>query len=289
MQGGERSGLVAAAAFSILAACGAPEDSRAPAASERPVAGLSGEFLGVWAARPALCGRSEWRISPTTMTSQSGVACVLAEHRPSAGGWTAQAACADLGDGVVEFHRGRDEPPSLVLSGAPFEVPITLVRCGGPGAPAPARDPHGLLEMANETDLAIASRAAGVVARTDLANAALREAWWRDGQLIKAVEPSVAQDDGARRTFYFQPGVETPFLVRTPERAFGFSGGRLTEVYSGEGERLGPAQLAGLESEAQGLLREARVARQLAEGLKRMDKVARRAGAQREEMDQGGS
>lgn len=248
----------------LVAGCG---DSPASGPARVAQTDFARDMDGTWAATPYLCGRAVWRISSTAVVSDSGVACRLENLRPSANGWTASARCADRPGGSLEFTPAAGEPRSLVVTGAAFNAPVTLVRCADPGDGQPARDPHAPLEAATAVDLAIASDDPGIVGRRDEANAIVRAAWWEGDALIKIVEPSVAYDRGPRRIYYFRPGEEPPFLVRDREAVFAFVDGKLVTIFSPEGEVLSPLERARFDSEVRDVLRDAMLARDLARTL----------------------
>lgn len=235
------------------------------------------ELAGDWAAEPALCGRAEWRITVAAITADNGVACALGDLSAHAGSWTAEARCVDGRGGVVELNSTDGNPDTLVISGTPFAAPIDLVRCPVGAGVRPERDPHAPLEAASEVDVAIASNAAGVVGRVDEENAIVREAWWRDGELIKLVEPRAGRAEAPRRSYYFRPGEREPFLVRTPTGALAFEGGRLMTAFSAEGEILGELERQRLEAEALRATTGAEIAQELAATLKPEDAGARAA------------
>lgn len=240
-------------------------DASAPDVAPAAVAEFPTSLAGRWAADPELCGRYGWRISAEAVTSDSGVACALEGLRPNAGGWTGSANCVDDRDGVVELNPTSGDPASLVLSGAPFAAPVTLVRC--PAGDPPERDPHAPLEAAARVDLAIAVDAEGVTHRRDEENAVVREVWWRDGEPIKIVTPKIARGEGARRTFYFRPDEAQPFLIRSTRGAFAFEDGRLMTVYSPEGEVLDDLARQRLTEEARRSASNAEIARRAAATL----------------------
>lgn len=251
----------------LLVGCGdgSTPDATPPAAAVSTAAALPEDVVGRWAADPELCGRFGWRISSRAITSDSGVACALESLRPNAGGWTASASCVDDRGGVIELNPAPGDPATLVISGAPFAAPLDLVRCT-PGDP-PARDPHAPLEAAAQVDLAIVSDPESIVSRTDENNAVVRRAWWRDGELLKIVEPTVGRGEGPRRSYYFRPGESEPFLIRSPEGAFAFADGRLMQVFSPEGEVLGELARQRLEEEARRGASGAEIARRIAAAL----------------------
>lgn len=250
----------------LLVGCGEREpgpETAVPVATEV----LPASVTGRWAPEPELCNAMTWRVTGDAIISAGGVACALDSLRPSSRGWTAVATCADRAEGVIELSPSAGEPATLVVSGAPFAAPVTLVRCPAPGGAPPVRDPHAPLEAAAQTDLGIVTGAEGIVERRDPENAVVRAVWWRGGKLIKIVEPTVARDEGPRRTYYFREGEQTPFLVRTPTAAFAYEDGRLMNVFTPEGEILGELARQRFAEESRSALDNAEIARSLAATL----------------------
>lgn len=239
------------------------ERAQAPPAPSGPP-----QYIGTWAAEPEQCGKSVWSILPGRLVTDSGGVCDLSQVQATATGWTAEATCRDAASGPVELNTTRSEPITLVVSGAPWASPITLVKCPiAPGAEA-TRDPHAALDQARRLDTLIAQGGPSISERQVRNNALLSQVWRQDGRIIKLLEPLVGGEHaGGHRAYYFEPGASDPFLVSGPSGSYAFFQGRLVTTFSPEGEIVPELQTREAASQERGLLQQARTLREVAENL----------------------
>lgn len=266
--------LVLGAALACLfgvAGCGQEAPSVAESRAGAPATPASvgpPHYIGTWAAEPERCGKAVWSIIPGRLVTDAGGTCDLTQVQPTATGWVAQAACAGAPSGTIELNTTRSEPMSLVVSGAPWASPITLVKCPiAPGAET-SRDPHTALDQARRLDTLIAQGGPSISERDVRNNALLSKIWRQDGQIIKMVEPIVGGEyGGGERAYYFRPGEMDPFLVSGPSGSYAYFQGRLVTTFSPEGEIIPELQTREESSQERGFLQQARTLRKLAENL----------------------
>lgn len=97
------------------------------------------------------------------------------------------------------------------------------------------------------------------------------ELWaWTTGEGYWVITEPLDRDD-AVNGYYYRPGSLDAFLVRTPDRSFGFQDGRLAVVYDRDGRRVpGPTMAADADAAARLYLR----ARQLREAAASAQRLA---------------
>jgi hypothetical protein len=264
-------GAGSACLLGLVAACGqdAPSvaESRAASTAPAPPSGPP-QYIGTWAAEPERCGKAVWSIVPGRLVTDSGGSCDLSQVQATATGWVAQAACTGAESGMIELNTTGSEPTTLVVSGAAWASPITLVKCPiAPGA-EPSRDPHTALDQARRLDTQIAQGGPAISEREVRNNALLRKVWRQDGQIIKLLAPIVGgEHGGGERAYYFRPGEPDPFLVSGPSGSYAFFQGRLVTTFTPEGEIMPELQTREVASQERGFLQQARTLREIAENL----------------------
>jgi hypothetical protein len=226
------------------------------------------DYVGLWAAEPRLCEQAFWTISRRSLTTDAGGRCALSAGQATANGWAARATCDTGASGSILLNTAGPAS-TLVVSGAPWPAPITLIRCpGNPQAEGAARDPHAALDAALAIDALLANRDGDVSVTRGPSNALVSAVWRRGGEIVKIVEPVVGGEHaGGERAYYFRPGETEPFLVSDATGSYAFGEGRLVTAFNPRGAIVSELRTREESRTERRLLRQARTLRAVAEEL----------------------
>ena len=153
--------------------------------------------------------------------------------------------------GVLAGCNQGAAPTNAATAPAPLSS-LALSNAAQPIAPAPGADalppapPATLGSLANSGQrYAFADRAAAMNSGFGDAppdytfNYGGEQPWvWRgDDQSMRVAEPLA---DGSYRYYYYEPGAQTPYLVRDHDRSYGYDNGALVVVYDAGGDAAAP-------------------------------------------------
>jgi hypothetical protein len=154
------------------------------------------------------------------------------------------SACSQSGG------NGQSAAANTALPALPQAVPLQP----GPATPIAAAPSAAALPAAAPLRLARVAQPADAYAYLDRADGVLNAigdappdyayddgdvspwAWQTSGGDVQYAEPV----DGGYRYYYYQPGADTPYLVRGPDYSYGYAGDELVAVYDDRGALLPP-------------------------------------------------
>ncbi|MBC6980421.1 hypothetical protein [Caulobacter sp. 17J80-11] len=101
-------------------------------------------FVGVWAARPDLCANGAWMFTAQGVRTAGETTCTWSKVSKTESGYTLTGDCSAEGRKSrvdVMLLLDPTQPGQMIVTGGPWDVPITLGRCNGPANAAPAAPP----------------------------------------------------------------------------------------------------------------------------------------------------
>jgi len=151
-----------------------------------------------------------------------------ANNQTTAGNQAANDALPAL-PGAVPLQQGDATPiaPAPAASALPAAAPVKVARVAQPA------DAYAYLDRADGVSGAIGD------APPDYAyddGDVSPWAWQTDSGDVQYAEPVA----GGYRYYYYEPGADTPYLVRDPSYSYGYSGDQLVAVYDSRGALLPP-------------------------------------------------
>lgn len=99
-----------------------------------PPLDLAPTFVGVWAAKPELCGNGAWMFTPQGVRTAGEVSCTWTKVEKTESGYTLVGPCtaeAETKPEEVLLLLDPATPDAMTVTGGPWDVPISLKRCTG--------------------------------------------------------------------------------------------------------------------------------------------------------------